>query len=176
VPRTPYLVDPLVSAQIPQIYLSSPTSADYVIINGETFTGTTATALANAINARTAAIGVEASIGTSLVTLTQVDPSKPVVWKSYRPSKFVLTPSAPVWTQWVDDYNGWLEYAVLEATRLCKVKEATDVSIEMVDKAAIVERISRAAANRNAGEPPTVSDVVGTDYMGGRTPFSSSGL
>jgi hypothetical protein len=65
-------------------------------------------------------------------------------------------------TSALDGVQGWEEYVVVDCVIKCKLKEESDVAAEMALKAALVQRIEAAAANRDAGEAATVADVYAT--------------
>jgi hypothetical protein len=63
-----------------------------------------------------------------------------------------------------EDYNGWLEYVVIDCAIKMKLKEGTDVSALLATKEALRRRIMDVAA-RDQGEPETVGDVgFGTSH------------
>lgn len=55
--------------------------------------------------------------------------------------------------------QGWEEYAVIDAGIKCLNKEESDPSALMAEKAAMLERITLAAENRNPGQPEQAIDV-----------------
>ncbi len=57
------------------------------------------------------------------------------------------------------DLNRWREYIVVEAAIKCLLKEESDVSGLMAEKAEMVNRILNMAQNRDAGAPERVIDV-----------------
>lgn len=74
------------------------------------------------------------------------------IWYVPRPNQLFLD------TQLVDGVSGWEEYVVVDAVIKALAKQESDVSIFMSQKMALIKRIEEAAANRNIGEPQTVSD------------------
>jgi len=70
--------------------------------------------------------------------------------------------------------QGWEEYAVHGACIKACAKEETDPSVFIAQKAAMVERLERVTANRNAGEaePPPTNEIPWYDRGG----FMSEGL
>lgn len=58
-----------------------------------------------------------------------------------------------------DGISGWTEYVIVDASIKCLQKEESDVSVLMMQKAQLLERIESAAANRDAANPSTVADV-----------------
>jgi hypothetical protein len=67
----------------------------------------------------------------------------------------------------VDGYSGWTEYVIVDAAIKCLQKEESDVSVLMVQKAALKQRIEEASQNRDAGQPSTISDTRARDgYYG----------
>jgi hypothetical protein len=67
----------------------------------------------------------------------------------------------------LDGISGWTEYVIVDAAIKCMVKEESDPSALMAQKAALLKRIEEAAGNRDEGAPPTVSDVSGSDWTTG---------
>jgi hypothetical protein len=63
-------------------------------------------------------------------------------------------------TQTFDGYNGWEEYAVVDAAMKCLEKEESDTSALMARKALLTGRINALAAQRDAGHPERVTDVT----------------
>lgn len=61
----------------------------------------------------------------------------------------------------LDGISGWTEYVIVDAAIKCMVKEESDPSALMSQKAALTKRIEEAASMRDQGAPPTVSDVYG---------------
>lgn len=53
----------------------------------------------------------------------------------------------------------WSEYVVVDAAIRCLQKEESDVSVLMTQKAALLDRIKRAAAGRDANKPARVVEV-----------------
>jgi hypothetical protein len=70
-------------------------------------------------------------------------------------------------TDTLDGISGWTEYVIVDAAIKCMVKEESDPSALMAQKAGLLKRIEEAAGNRDEGAPPTVSDVNGPDAAGG---------
>lgn len=58
-----------------------------------------------------------------------------------------------------NDFNGWSEYVIIDAAIKCLVKEESDVSVLMMEKKQVLDRIEAMASNRDAGEPERVTDV-----------------
>jgi hypothetical protein len=73
---------------------------------------------------------------------------------TYIPRATVLVNPGDTW----DGYNGWEEFAVVEAAIRCKGKEETDASDLKERKAALKARIEQEAANRDAGDPVFIRD------------------
>jgi hypothetical protein len=71
----------------------------------------------------------------------------------------------PLATELVDDsdtfdgINGYEEYVIVDAAIKMLLKEESDASALYQMKADLSARITQAAANRNAGEPQSVSDI-----------------
>jgi hypothetical protein len=66
-----------------------------------------------------------------------------------------------------DGFNGWEEYVVVDAAMKCLEKEESDVSQLAARKMSLTARIQGMAGNRDAGNPETVSDVMGRTGNGG---------
>jgi hypothetical protein len=80
----------------------------------------------------------------------------------------------------LDGISGYEELVILDAAIKVGIKEETDVSALMAQKAEWIERIEYAAANRNSGDPMVVSGGFGqteggTNYGGGFGPWSGGG-
>lgn len=58
--------------------------------------------------------------------------------------------------------NGWLEYVIVDVSIKCKVKEETDTSMFVRQKALLTDRIRNEAQNRDQGAPKSVTDVYST--------------
>lgn len=63
-----------------------------------------------------------------------------------------------------DGISGWTEYVIIDAAIKCMQKEESDVSVLVLQKAAIIQRIEAASENRDAGFPKTISDVSFSQY------------
>lgn len=66
---------------------------------------------------------------------------------------------------WRDDtvlqgISGWEELVIVEAAIRACIKEESDTQGLMMQKQAVVQRIKDSAPNRDAGQPPCVSDVL----------------
>lgn len=59
----------------------------------------------------------------------------------------------------VDGVNGWDDYIVVDAAIKCLQKEESDVSVLMVLKGDLKNRIQAAAAERDVGYPDRITDV-----------------
>lgn len=62
-----------------------------------------------------------------------------------------------------DDVNGFAEYVVVDAAIKMLQKEESDVSVLIGQKEALRQRITAMAANRDANEPASVTDVYAED-------------
>jgi len=60
------------------------------------------------------------------------------------------------------DFERWKEYIVADVAIKCLVKEESDPSAIMAEKAGIEKRILSMASNRDAGAPERVQDVTNT--------------
>lgn len=63
-----------------------------------------------------------------------------------------------------DGVNGYEEYIIIDVARKLRIKEESDVSELMADKAAMITRINDSAQNRDAGMPERVMDVQTLDF------------
>lgn len=82
------------------------------------------------------------------------DSAVPVtVW--YVPVAVKLAVDADIW----DDLNQYAEYVIVDAAIKMLNKQEQDVSVLGAQKAALVERITAAADNRDVGASDSVSDV-----------------
>lgn len=79
-----------------------------------------------------------------------------------------VMPEHDIWTSFTNSrMSQWLEYVVVDCVIKCKSKEESDVSLEMAQKAALLERIENMASHRDAGGPKTVTDVQSADWPWG---------
>lgn len=62
----------------------------------------------------------------------------------------------------LDGVSGWTEYVIVDAAIKALMKEESDVSMLMLQKQALMVRIEESAANRDAGQPDTISDTRGS--------------
>lgn len=87
------------------------------------------------------------------------------VW--YVPRVATLTDDADTY----DDFNGWIEYAIVDCAIKMLNKEESDVSVLLNEKALLKRRIEEVANNRDASEPETIQDIYieNDDYFYGRT-------
>lgn len=69
-------------------------------------------------------------------------------------------------TDVIDGVSGWEEYVVVDCVIKAKVKEESDVSVEISKLNALKKRIQDIAQNRDAGTPMTVADVRRDDSDG----------
>lgn len=76
----------------------------------------------------------------------------------------------------LDGISGWDEYVIVDAAIKAMQKEESDVSVLMVQKQALLTRITAAASNRDAGEPESVSDVRGLNGQGWGGPYGDGGI
>jgi len=78
------------------------------------------------------------------------------IW--YIPQAAVFASSTDTTTKW-DNLNGYDEYVITFAAIRMKQKEESDVSVLMAQKTDLRQRITVAAANRDADNPLTVTDI-----------------
>jgi len=67
-------------------------------------------------------------------------------------------------TDIVDGVNGWEQYIIASVCAKVMVKQEMDPSPFAAEKESMRERIIDEAANRNAGDPSTVTDVYDTGW------------
>jgi len=79
-------------------------------------------------------------------------------------------------TDVADDWGGWLEYVVVDAAIKCVMKQERDPSGLILRRNALAQRVTTAAANRDLGEPNTVTETQPGGYgaLGGG-PFGGYG-
>jgi hypothetical protein len=59
----------------------------------------------------------------------------------------------------LNDVNGFSEYVIVDAAIKMLQKEESDVSVLLAQKADLRKRIENMAANRDAGQPESISDI-----------------
>jgi hypothetical protein len=64
--------------------------------------------------------------------------------------------------------SGWTEYIIVKAAYYALTKEESDTSSLVMQLQALTERINASAANRDAGQPDTISDVRGGPWGNGQ--------
>lgn len=64
-----------------------------------------------------------------------------------------------------NNLGGWLEYVIVDAAIKCMQKEESDVSVLLMQKQLLTQRIEAAAANRDASNPQTVTDTVNINWL-----------
>lgn len=64
----------------------------------------------------------------------------------------------------IDGVSGWEEYIIVDATLKAYGKEEDAPELIVAQKAAMIKRLQDMAANRDAGNPPTVADVQCSDF------------
>jgi hypothetical protein len=74
-----------------------------------------------------------------------------------------------------DGVSGWEEYIIVDCCIKALAKEESDASVFMAQKAALLQRIEEAAANRDIGEPETVSDSKRRNFAWGDPGENGSG-
>ncbi len=69
------------------------------------------------------------------------------------------------------DFNGWIEYVIVDAAIKMLNKEESDVTVLLREKDLLKRRIEEVANNRDAGEPESVSDIYSEndEFYYGRT-------
>lgn len=72
--------------------------------------------------------------------------------------------------------SGWIEYVIVDAAIKALQKEESDVSVLVLQKQALIERIQTSSMNRDAGQPDTISDVrPGSRWGGGDSGYGFNG-
>jgi len=96
-------------------------------------------------------------VGGNLVFTPKPDGVREVkIW--YIPTAAQFASSTDTSTLW-DDLNGYAEYVVTFAAIRMMQKEESDVTVLMTQKAELRQRITVAAANRDADNPLSVTDI-----------------
>ena len=96
-------------------------------------------------------------VGGNIIFTPQPDGATAVkFW--YIPTAAQFASSTDTSTEW-DDLNGYAEYVVTFAAIRMLQKEESDVSVFLAQKAELIKRITDAAANRDADNPLTVTDI-----------------
>jgi hypothetical protein len=96
-------------------------------------------------------------VGGNVIFTPMPDGVTPVkIW--YIPQASQFSSSTDSSTKY-DDINGYSEYVVVFAAIRMLQKEESDVSVLMAQKQDLRQRITDAAANRDADNPLTVSDI-----------------
>lgn len=72
---------------------------------------------------------------------------------------FPILPAMLRDTDVLQGFNGWTEYAIIDAAIKALRKEESDVSVLMAQKMEMKKRIEEAAQNRDAGQPDSISDL-----------------
>lgn len=67
-------------------------------------------------------------------------------------------------TDIITGVSGWTEYITTDAAIKAMLKEESDASALMAQKAALIKRINDSASNRDAGQPQTISDTRDVNY------------
>jgi hypothetical protein len=62
-----------------------------------------------------------------------------------------------------DDVNGFIDYVVVDCAIKMLQKQEDDVSVLLAQKQALAARIAAMAANRDANEPESISDIYAED-------------
>ena len=96
-------------------------------------------------------------VGSNIIFTPKPDGATAVkIW--YIPTAAQFSSSTDTSTKW-NDINGYAEYVITFAAIRMMQKEESDVSILLNQKAELTKRITDAAANRDADNPLTVTDV-----------------
>jgi hypothetical protein len=96
-------------------------------------------------------------VGSSIVFTPMPDSATAVkIW--YIPQAVQFTSSTDTDTKW-DDINGYSEYVIVFAAIRMMQKEESNVQILLAQQGDLRKRITDAAANRDADNPLTVTDI-----------------
>ena len=100
-------------------------------------------------------------VGGNLVFTPTPDTATAVkLW--YIPQAAQFSSSTDTTTKW-DDINGYSEYVIVFAAIRMLQKEESDVSVLMAQKQELKDRITNAAANRDADNPLSVTDIYSSN-------------
>lgn len=115
-----------------------------------------------AASSSSALYGLSASAAANVVTLT-----------CDRPMTVELTAISPTmwaplekWSSFMQTYDRWDELPILSAVIACKQKDEQDVSVDLAQKAALLERLKRAKLARDQSAIVPIGDVMGQDMSG----------
>lgn len=74
-------------------------------------------------------------------------------------------------TDTYNDFNGWIEYVIVDCAIKMLNKEESDVSVLLAEKQLLKRRIEEVANNRDAAEPESVQDIhaENNNYFYGRS-------
>lgn len=93
-------------------------------------------------------------VGPNIVFSPKPDGQTDVkIWYSPLALKLVLDSDT------LNDFNQYAEYVIVDAAIKMMQKEESDVQVLMAQKQALMQRITYASQNRDAGEPEAVSDI-----------------
>lgn len=100
------------------------------------------------------------TVGNNLVFSPKPDGAVPVkLWYIPVATKLVSD------TDELSDLNQFAEYVIIDAAIKMLIKEESDVTVLMASKAAMVQRINSMAANRDAGQGDSISDIYTVDNL-----------
>ena len=93
-------------------------------------------------------------VGDKLRFNPPADTNTPIrLWYIPKAQNLVLATDA------YNDFNGWIEYVIVDAAIKCLQKEESDVTILAAQKSALLVRIESKSKNRDAGSPESVYDI-----------------
>ena len=74
-------------------------------------------------------------------------------------------------TDTYNDFNGWIEYVIIDCAIKMLSKEESDVSVLLAEKQLMKRRIEEVANNRDTDQPESVEDIYieNDDFFYGRT-------
>jgi len=107
-----------------------------------------------------------AYVGTNIM-FTPTPSAGLVIQMRYAPKLLPLVNDQDV----ASDWNGWLEYVIIDACIKCLGKQERDPMLFAARKLEIKERLEKEAQNRDMGEPNTVSETSGNGAFGQGGPW-----
>lgn len=153
-------------------YVPEPTSLQFMPICSTTSTSTTvgvsdSTDISVGMSVYGSGIPTGTTVTAVNTTLNQVTLSQAATLTQPIIALYFWTDAAQL-----DGVSGWEEYVIIDAAIKAMIKEESDVSGLMVQKNAMLDRISSMAEGRDIGQAHHVQDILGMqgdcgDYGGG---------
>lgn len=105
-------------------------------------------------------------MGSQIQFIPQPSPGQTIrLW--YIPRSVVLLKDTDI----LDGISGWSEYVIVDAAIKALMKEEQPTQELMLLKGALIKRIEESAANRDAGQPDTISDIRSGGFGGWNGPI-----